>query len=31
VFTSSQADCAKRSPHTGAAFNFWHPDLVSCA
>jgi hypothetical protein len=25
----SQADCAKRSPETGAAFNFWHPDLVT--
>jgi hypothetical protein len=21
--------CAKRSPTTGAAFNFWHPDLVT--
>jgi hypothetical protein len=21
--------CAKRSPQTGAAFNFWHPDLVT--
>ena len=21
--------CAKRSPETGAAFNFWHPDLVT--
>jgi hypothetical protein len=29
VFTPSQADCAKRSPQTGAAFNFWHPDLVT--
>ena len=25
----SQADCAKRSPQTGARFNFWHPDLVT--
>jgi hypothetical protein len=25
----SQADCAKRSPQSGAAFNFWHPDLVT--
>ena len=25
----SQADCAKRSPETGARFNFWHPDLVT--
>jgi hypothetical protein len=29
VFTPSQDDCAKRSPETGAAFNFWHPDLVT--
>jgi hypothetical protein len=29
VFAPSQADCAKRSPQTGAAFNFWHPDLVT--
>jgi hypothetical protein len=29
VFASSQADCAKRSPQTGARFNFWHPDLVT--
>jgi hypothetical protein len=29
VFAPSQADCAKRSPETGAAFNFWHPDLVT--
>ena len=21
--------CAKRSPESGAAFNFWHPDLVT--
>jgi len=21
--------CAKRSPQTGARFNFWHPDLVT--
>jgi hypothetical protein len=26
---ASQAQCAKRSPQTGAAFNFWHPDLVT--
>ena len=25
----SQADCPTRSPQTGAAFNFWHPDLVT--
>ena len=24
-----QATCARRSPQTGAAFNFWHPDLVT--
>jgi hypothetical protein len=29
VFAVSQADCAKRSPQTDAAFNFWHPDLVT--
>jgi hypothetical protein len=29
VFASSQDQCAKRSPQTGAAFNFWHPDLVT--
>jgi hypothetical protein len=29
TFTASQDQCAKRSPETGAAFNFWHPDLVS--
>jgi hypothetical protein len=29
VAASSQDDCAKRSPQTGAAFNFWHPDLVT--
>ena len=29
MFTPSQADCPKRSPQTGAAFNFWHPDLVT--
>jgi hypothetical protein len=28
-FTAAQDDCAKRSPQTGAAFNFWHPDLVT--
>ena len=21
--------CARRSPQTGAPFNFWHPDLVT--
>jgi hypothetical protein len=29
VFTGSEDDCARRSPETGAAFNFWHPDLVT--
>jgi hypothetical protein len=29
VFAAAQDDCAKRSPQTGAAFNFWHPDLVT--
>jgi hypothetical protein len=29
VAAASQAQCAKRSPQTGAAFNFWHPDLVT--
>jgi hypothetical protein len=29
VFASSQDQCARRSPQTGAAFNFWHPDLVT--
>jgi len=25
----SQDSCAAKSPQTGAAFNFWHPDLVT--
>jgi hypothetical protein len=29
VFARVQELCAKRSPETGAAFNFWHPDLVT--
>jgi hypothetical protein len=29
VFASSQDRCAKRSPQSGAAFKFWHPDLVT--
>jgi hypothetical protein len=29
VFAAVQADCARRSPESGAAFNFWHPDLVT--
>jgi hypothetical protein len=29
VFADTQDRCARRSPQTGAAFNFWHPDLVT--
>jgi hypothetical protein len=29
VFARVQELCAKRSPQTGAAFGFWHPDLVT--
>jgi hypothetical protein len=29
VAAGSQELCAKHSPQTGAAFNFWHPDLVT--
>lgn len=29
VFTATQEECAKTSPQTGAAFGFWHPDLVT--
>jgi hypothetical protein len=29
VFARVQELCAKRSPSTGARFNFWHPDLVT--
>jgi hypothetical protein len=29
VFARVQELCAERSPQTGAAFNFWHPDLVT--
>jgi hypothetical protein len=29
VAARAQELCAKRSPQTGAAFNFWHPDLVT--
>jgi hypothetical protein len=29
VFRPMQDACPKRSPQTGAAFNFWHPDLVT--
>jgi hypothetical protein len=29
AFARVQELCAKRSPETGALFNFWHPDLVT--
>jgi hypothetical protein len=29
AFVASQDSCAPRSPETGAAFGFWHPDLVT--
>jgi hypothetical protein len=29
VAAASQHQCPRRSPQTGAAFNFWHPDLVT--
>jgi hypothetical protein len=29
VFEGTQADCAPRSPTSGAKFSFWHPDLVT--
>jgi hypothetical protein len=29
VFARIQELCTKRSPETGARFNFWHPDLVT--
>jgi hypothetical protein len=29
AFARAQELCAKRSPETGAPFNFWHPDLVT--
>jgi hypothetical protein len=29
TFARAQELCAKRSPQTGARFNFWHPDLVT--
>jgi hypothetical protein len=28
-FQASQESCATASPQSGAAFNFWHPDLVT--
>lgn len=29
AFQATQEGCAQRSPQTGAAFGFWHPDLVT--
>jgi hypothetical protein len=29
VFADSQASCAAKSPQSGAAFNFWHPRLIT--
>ena len=29
AFQASQESCATTSPQSGAAFNFWHPDLVT--
>jgi hypothetical protein len=29
VFQADQDACAAKSPQSGAAFNFWHPDLVT--
>ena len=29
VFKAAQDQCAPKSPQTGAAFGFWHPDLVT--
>ena len=29
AFQASQESCATKSPQTGSAFNFWHPDLVT--
>jgi hypothetical protein len=29
VFQADQTACATKSPQSGAAFNFWHPDLVT--
>ena len=29
VAAATQAQCASRSPETGAAFNFWHPELIT--
>lgn len=29
MFTAAESDCADTSPESGAAFTFWHPDLVT--
>lgn len=29
VFVAVEADCAEKSPESGAAFGFWHADLVT--
>jgi hypothetical protein len=29
VFAAAQSMCASKSPSTGAAFNFWHPRLIT--
>jgi hypothetical protein len=29
VFANAQSKCAAKSPTTGAAFNFWHPRLIT--
>ncbi|MDX6438084.1 MAG: hypothetical protein QOF45_667 [Gaiellaceae bacterium] len=29
VAAAAEADCAKTSPESGAAFGFWHPDFVT--
>jgi hypothetical protein len=29
VFTAAESECAATSPDSGAAFTFWHPDLVT--
>jgi hypothetical protein len=29
TFQANQEACARTSPQTGSAFNFWHPDLVT--
>lgn len=29
AFVAAEADCAEKSPESGAPFGFWHPDLVT--